>query len=109
MVSLVHLIRKEVRAMPVVMKDTASKLTAILEPAEGKFIASCPELDLCTEGETAEEALEDLIDMAVDYAEHYMQEFDRYSTSPNRAGHFPYIQALHAASSRETARRLFVS
>ena len=93
--------------MPVVMKDAGTKLTAILEPAEGVYVAFCPELDLATEGVTPEQTLNDLIDMALDYAEHYMEEYERFSTSPNRAGHLPYIKALRANPSPEAARQLF--
>jgi hypothetical protein len=52
-------------------------------------------------------ALDDLIDMALDYAEQYMAEFDRVSQSPNRATHAPYIQALHANPTPAGVRALF--
>ena len=45
--------------------------------------------------------------MAVDYAEHYMEDYERFSTSPNRAGHLPYIKVLRANLSPEAARQLF--
>ncbi len=93
--------------MPIVVKDAGIRLTAILEPAEGVYVAFCPELDLATEGATPEHALNDLIEMALDYAEHYMEEYERFSASPNRAGHLPYIQALRANPSPKAARQLF--
>ena len=71
--------------MPVTIKDVSEKLTAIIEPSEEVYVATCPELDLATEGNTPEEALDDLIDMAMDYAEQYMEEFELFSKSPNRA------------------------
>jgi predicted RNase H-like HicB family nuclease len=30
--------------MPIAMKDVSEKLTAIIEPSEGAYVASCPEL-----------------------------------------------------------------
>ena len=93
--------------MPVVLKPAQRKLTAIIEPSEGVYVASCPELDLATDGDTPEAALEDLIEMALDYGEQYMAEFDRFSQSPNRAAHAPYIQAIHANPTPPGVRALF--
>ncbi|HLC43236.1 MAG TPA: hypothetical protein VJO34_16625 [Methylomirabilota bacterium] len=93
--------------MPVVLKPAQRKLTAIIEPSEGVYVVFCPELDLATQGDTPDSALDDLIDTALDYAEQYMAEFDRFSQSANRAAHAPYIQALHANPTPAGARALF--
>lgn len=93
--------------MPVVLKPAHTRLTAIIEPADEVFVALCPELDLATEGETPEAALDDLIEMALDYSEQYMAEFNRFSQSHNRAAHAPYIQALRADPTPAGARALF--
>jgi hypothetical protein len=93
--------------MPVVMKAAPGKLTAIIEPAERRWVAFCPELDLATEGDTPDAALDDLVVMALDYSEQYMAELERFSQSPNRAAHLTYIRALQASPTPEAARRLF--
>lgn len=93
--------------MPVILKPIEKKLTAIIEPSEGVYVAFCPELDLATEGDTPAAALEDLIEMALDYADQYMAEFDRFSQSPNRTAHAPYIQAIHANPTSAGVRALF--
>ena len=93
--------------MPVVLKLAETRLTAIIEPSEAVFVALCPELDLATEGETADAALGDLIDMALDYAEQYAAEFERFSQSLNRAAHAPYVRALQINPTHEGARALF--
>ena len=93
--------------MPIAIKDVAEKLTAIIEPSEEVYVASCPELDLVTEGDTPEAALDDLIDAAMDYAEQYMEEFDLFSKSPNRASHKPYILEIHKRRAKEKIRELF--
>ena len=95
--------------MPVILKPTQRKLTAIIEPNEGVYVAFCPELDLATQGDTPDAALDDLIEMALDYAEQYMAELDRFSQSPNRAAHAPYIQAIHANPTAAGVRALFES
>ncbi len=93
--------------MPIAIKDVSDKLTAIIEPSEGVYVASCPELDLATEGDTPEAALDDLIDMAIDYAEQYMEDFEIFSKSPNRASHKPYILEIHERGTKEKVRELF--
>jgi predicted RNase H-like HicB family nuclease len=93
--------------MAIVVKPAQPKLTAIIEPADGAFVALCPELDLATEGGTPEVALDDLVGMALDYSEQYMAEFDRFSQSSNRAPHAPYIKALRANPTPAGARALF--
>lgn len=80
--------------MPVVTKSSPTKLTAIIERGERRFVAVCPELDLATQGETPDEAVADLIDMVIEYAEEYQAEFDLYSRSPNRASHWPYLEKV---------------
>jgi len=93
--------------MPIAIKDVSEKLTAIIEPSEGVYVASCPELDLATEGDTPEEALDDLIEMAMDYAEQYMEDFELFSKSPNRASHKPYIREIYERRTKEEVRELF--
>lgn len=93
--------------MAIILKERATALTAIVEPSDGKYVIVCPELDLAAEGDTPEAAFEDLIEMAIDYAEQYMEEYDRFSQSPNRAAHAPFIQAIHAMGSKEHVKILF--
>ncbi len=93
--------------MPVVVKPEQKRLTAIIEPSDNAFVALCPELDLCTEGITPDAALVDLIEMALDYSEQYMAEFERFSQSANRAAHATYVRALRANPTAEGARALF--
>jgi Antitoxin of toxin-antitoxin, RelE / RelB, TA system len=71
-------------------------LTILLAKDNGFYCAKCPELDLVTELPTADAAMEDLIEAIQDYAKEYLRERDRYSTSPNRAHHMPYIEAIAA-------------
>lgn len=94
--------------MPVVTKSSPTKLTAIIEQGERQFVAVCPELDLATQGETSNDALDDLIDMVIEYAEEYQAEFERYCKSPNRAGHWPYLEtAIKDGLEKGKVRDLF--
>ncbi|NWF52486.1 MAG: hypothetical protein HXY47_05320, partial [Nitrospirae bacterium] len=44
---------------------------------------------------------------AMDYAEQYMEEFDLFSKSPNRASHKPYVLEIHKRNTKEKVRELF--
>lgn len=83
------------------------KLLAILLAREGeKFCAYCPELDLVTEMDTPENAIDDIIEAMKDYAKEYMQEFELYSKSPNRSHHLPYIKAIFSCQTDWELRML---
>ena len=69
-------------------------LTAQIEWSDGQCCAYCPELDLATAMDTEEEALTDLAEMAVEYAEDYLEDLAFYAKSPNRAEHLPFILAV---------------
>lgn len=95
--------------MPVVVKTETDHLTAIIEPDERGVVISCPELDLATQGATVEEAWQDLIEMAIDYAEQYREQQELFIKSPNRALHAPYIDAIErCGDDRDAVKNLFV-
>ncbi len=76
------------------------KLTVLLAQDNGHFCASCPELDLVTEMETEEAALNDLLEAMHDYAREYLAELALYRNSPNRGHHYPYIRAIAACENK---------
>jgi len=67
-------------------------LTAQIEWSDGQCCAYCPELDLATAMDTEEEALTDLAEMAVEYAEVYLE--NGWWDSPNLGQHYPYVLAV---------------
>jgi len=73
---------------------TPSLLTVVIFPDESKFGAKCLELDLITEDDTPDKALTSIVEMIREYAEEYNQRFERFSESPNRAHHKPYVQRI---------------
>ncbi|GEM_PF-938657 len=77
-----------------VIEPTPVRLTAQIEWSDGQCCAYCPELDLVTAMDTEEEALTDLAEMAVEYAEDYLEDLTFYAKSPNRAEHLPFILAV---------------
>lgn len=83
------------------------KVLSILLALDGdKFCAYCPELDLVTEMAIPEEAIEDMIEAMRDYTEEYLEEFELYSKSPNRAHHLPYIRAISSCKTDWEIRML---
>lgn len=81
-------------------------LSILLAMDGEKFCAYCPELDLVTEMDTPEEAIEDIIDAIKDYANEYITDFELYSKSPNRAHHLPYIEAIKSCKTDWELRML---
>ena len=65
------------------------RLTAQIEWSDGQCCAYCPELDLATAMDTEGEALTDLAEMAVEYAEGYLE--NGWWDSPNLGQHYPYV------------------
>ena len=71
---------------------TPVRLTAQIQWSDGQCCAYCPELDLATVMDTEEEALTDLAEMAVEYAEVYLEK--GWWDSPNLGQHYPYALAV---------------
>ena len=82
------------------------RLSILLARDKKKYCAYCPELDLATEMDNLEEAIEDLLESMVDYAEEYLEEKDLYTKSPNRAHHLPYVEAIRACRDEWELRTL---
>lgn len=82
------------------------KISVLLALDESRYCAYCPELDLVTEMGTPEETIEDMIEAIKDYAKEYMDDIERYSKSPNRAHHLPYIKAIYACNTDWELRML---
>lgn len=69
---------------------------------DGSVTLSLREIDIVANGENMTSAKTALIDDITEYAEEYYQNFDRYSNSPNRSAHLPYvIKALTAKTPKE--------
>lgn len=75
-----------------VIEPVPVRLTAQIEWSDGQCCAYCPELDLATAMDTEGEALTDLAEMAVEYAEVYLE--NGWWDSPNLGQHYPYVLAV---------------
>ena len=70
------------------------RLTVLVAKEGGKYCAFCPELDLVTELDSLQEAIQDITEAIRDYAQEYLEDISIYSKSPNRAHHLPYIKDI---------------
>lgn len=83
-------------------------LTVIIapDPDEKMVCALCPEVDVAAEGPTEAETLQDLLEALRDYAEEYHDDLELYLSSPNRAHHWPYLQAILKAQDEWELKQL---
>jgi len=72
-----------------IVEPTPMRLTAQIQWSDGQCCVYCPELDLVTAMDTEDEALTDLAEMAVEYAEVYLE--NGWWDSPNLGQHYPYV------------------
>ncbi len=77
-----------------------SVLTIYILQDEKSFMAKCPELDLLTEMNTREKALDALLEMIKEYTSDYLKRYDLFSKSPNRRYHSPYVQIIKNCKSK---------
>ncbi len=85
---------------------SAPRLTILLAKDRDSYCAKCPELDLVTQLQTAEGALNDLLEAIQDYAREYLRDRHVYANSPNRAHHLPYVEAIAACKTEWDLRAL---
>ncbi len=71
-------------------------LTVLLVRDGERFMAKCVELDLVTEMDTPQEALQAMVEMIREYAEDYRARESLFLASPNRAHHKPYVDRILA-------------
>lgn len=81
-------------------------LTVLIAKDDGRFMARCPELDLVTEMDREEEAFEGMLEMLLEYAGDYRKRIKEFTSSPNRAHHWPYIEKIAACRDKWELREL---
>ena len=86
-------LREKDRKFPKIMV-AEKRLSIILAKSDEGYCAYCPELDLVTQLDTPEETLKDMVEAIRDYADEYLREQELYASSPNRAHHLPYVEAV---------------
>ena len=68
-------------------------LTAVLhKEKDGSTTVSLNEMDLAENAGTQATAIYKLAESIIEYAEDFYEEFEYWSTAPNRKAHIPYVQ-----------------
>jgi predicted RNase H-like HicB family nuclease len=90
----VQKIRRQQAKEPKIVVSEPTLTVLLAKDEDGSYCAKCPELDLVTQLPTAQAALDDLLEAIKDYAEEYLRDRALYTSSPNRAHHLPYVEAI---------------
>ena len=81
-------------------------LDIIILRDEDRYVARCPELDLVTEMNTAEDSFDAMLEMIKEYCEDYLKRESLFRKSPNRSHHYPYILQIAQCKSDWELREL---
>ncbi|GAB2571738.1 hypothetical protein [Gracilibacillus alcaliphilus] len=74
--------------------------------SDGTITLSIRDFDIVANGETEEEAVTDLAEFLIDYAEDYLNDYSLYSRSPNRRSHLPFIMNIFLQDDVEGVKQL---
>lgn len=64
---------------------------AITREPNGSYTVSLDQIDLAENADTLEMAKRRLVNAIIEYAEDFNNEFDFWSSPPNRSSHIPYV------------------
>lgn len=76
------------------------------QEADGSFSGSLKELDILANAPSLEALKEEIVKELIEYAQEYMDEFDKYYAAPNRKPHFPYIMRVLIQKDADAVRGL---
>lgn len=74
--------------------------------ADGSFSGSLKELDILANAASLETLKTEIAKELIEYAQEYMDEFDKYYGAPNRKPHFPYIMRVLIQKNEDAVRGL---
>ena len=73
----------------------------LLQEEDGSVTLGMDELEIYANGETEENALEEIAEDVMSYAQDYFSEPNRYFNAPNRRYHFPYLFKVLLCNNKE--------
>jgi uncharacterized protein YbcC (UPF0753/DUF2309 family) len=73
---------------------------------DGSFSGSLKELDILANAASLEALKTEIAKELIEYAQEYMDEFDKYYGAPNRKPHFPYIMRVLIQKNEDAVRGL---
>lgn len=83
--------------------DIGFKFNLVIEKDEYEngYTLALDEIMVFGDGPTLKEALEDLINNTIDYANMYFEKLNFYKQVPNRRSHYPYLRRILKCATRE--------
>lgn len=79
----------------------------LVKDDDGSFVATNSVIeDVFSVGATKEEAISELCRNLIEYAQEYYENYDQYSTAPNRKKHDPYVLRILSSPSIEFVRSI---
>ncbi len=78
----------------------------VIKEDDGSYTVHYLSLDLLTNQDSYEEAVDDIVEQAKDYAVDFLEDIDLYLMDEARRGHLPFIIAIAKASSDEEIKLL---
>jgi uncharacterized protein YbcC (UPF0753/DUF2309 family) len=76
------------------------------EEADGSFSGSLKELDILANAASLDTLKTAITKEMIEYAQEYMDEFNKYYDAPNRKPHFPYIMRVLIQKDEDSVRGL---
>lgn len=78
----------------------------IYEEEDGTLTASLNEIDIVVNGIDKEDVMNKLASDLQEYAEDFYQEFEYWSSAPNRKNHLPYVLNVLVQKDKESIKRI---
>ena len=73
---------------------------------DGSVVISSDDTDVVSAGRTEQEALANFANDLIEYALEFSDDFEYWSSSPNRAKHIPIVLQILAAENRQEIRNM---
>lgn len=86
--------------------NSIKKKTEIINEEDGTFTVAYEPLDLLTNQESYDEAIDDLVDQAKEYAEEFLNNIDLYTRDESRKKHLPLLLFISKACSDEEIKKI---
>lgn len=75
---------------------------------ENKFVVSSDDVDIVSSGNSEKEAIDNFIFDLMEYCQEFYDEFDFWSSAPNRKSHIPVVLKVCAAKNKKEVENIIV-
>lgn len=75
---------------------------------DGLIVISSDDTDIISVGRTEQEALTNFVDDLIEYTWEFSDDFEFWSSAPNRAKHIPMILRVLAAKNKQEVKNMLI-